>query len=266
MIITPDQELVDELMGHLRDTLYGKGLSFTALPSNHPTRADSVHLSDLDLCITRKFWEKVISSAGEPVKVDNKSILYMLTGVGFEMFLTGTVSHTTVGMSKVYEHFGTEIAMTPDFYSKQDDLVEIKTTRMYPNNTDGAPAKHGFPKSWERRMMGYSIGFGLDPYGLAILYIGAATLVGFRFQWEDHEPGDYEIESLLPRAKALQEALENFKATGDRLPPEPFAYNDDWECIKCPFNMLCAATQQTGKFLPSQWPKELADKYLEVVP
>lgn len=262
MIITPDQELVDELMVHLRDTLYGRGLSYTALPDNHPTRSDTVHLSDEDLCITRKFWEKVISASGEDYKIDNKGVLYMLTGVGFEMFLTGTVSHTTIGMGKVVAG----IAMTPDYGTKAKDLAEIKTTRMWPDKIDGAPAKNGFSLSWIRRMMGYSIGYDLDYYRLAILYIGAATLVGFRFEWEPGQLDDYASESLIPRARALREALDQFKETGVRMPPEPFAYNDKWECTRCPFPMLCAGTQANGGYLPRVWSKEIAAKYLEIVP
>ena len=59
MLITPDQPLVDELMEHLKDALFGKGLSFTAVPDTHSDRSSEVHISDEDLCITRSFWEKV---------------------------------------------------------------------------------------------------------------------------------------------------------------------------------------------------------------
>lgn len=257
MIIEPDQELVDELMVHLRDALFGRGLSFTQLPDSHSDRSDEVHLSDLDGCITRKFNEKV--SIGTAGKIDDKGVLYMLTGTGFEMYLTGIVSHMG-GQSRMYQG----IPMTADFVKKSGDPAEIKTTRMYPDKGLGIPAKNGLPEFWLRRLKGYTLGHGLDHYSLAILYIGAATLVGLKFTFDDDELMDFDNEMLLPRAAALREALDKFKETGVRLPPEPFAYNDAWECLRCPFNFLCAATKQTGDYLPSTW--EHQEKYMEITP
>ena len=265
MQIIPDQPLVDELMVHLEDALMGRGLSFTALPPNHISRSDSVHLSDLDLCITQKFWEKVISGSGEKQKIDPRNLLYMLTGVGFEMYLTGTVSHTTVGMGKLFDMNGITISMTPDYKTTVDDLAEIKTTRMYPEKGTGIPAKHGFSTSWLRRMQGYAIGYGLDHYRLAILYIGAASLVGFTFEYDI--PGEQEKflnEFMYPRAKALREALDQFNESGIRKPPEPFAYNDAWQCLRCPFNFICEASKVAGNYIPSTWQHK--DQYMEVVP
>ncbi len=255
MLIEPDQELVEELMVHLRDALFGRGLSFTSLPDSHMDRSDEVHLSDMDGCITRKFHEKV--SHGTVGKIDDKGVLYMLTGVGFEMYLTGLVSHMS-GQSRIYQG----IPMTADYIKKSGDPAEIKTTRMYPDSNIGLPARNGLPEFWLRRLKGYTIGHGLDHYSLAILYISAASLVGLKFTFDDDELMDFDDEMLLPRAEALRFALDEFKRTGIRKPPEPFAYNDAWECLKCPFNMLCAGTQMTGDFIPSTW--EHKDKYMEI--
>ena len=75
---------------------------------------------------------------------------------------------------------------------------------------------------------------------LAIYQIIQAEIYSKEFQFTDDELNDFWNNYVIPRKLAL---LESYKAN---LVPEPFKYNEDWECTNCPFMMHCTTLQSAG--------------------
>lgn len=127
--------------------------------------------------------------------------------------------------------------------------MDLKTTRMGIGD-DGRPATlkdgsrpQGFPDGWLKQFMGYAHRLGAQPadsytpydyvdYNVGILYVIQAQLVAgtIRFAWDDVE---LNMAHHLHRASILEDQL----AQG--TPPQPFLYNEAWECKNCPYLNRC---------------------------
>ena len=92
-------------------------------------------------------------------------------------------------------------------------------------------------------MKGYSYGYGMLDYRLAVLQVAQARIYGWRFSFESKELDEFWAQMCWRRDRLLE-------ALGRGLPPEPFAYCAEWECKRCPALILCEATKNAGAYVP----------------
>lgn len=193
----------------------------------------SVHQSDLTSCITKSFWKHQLG----PQALDEMSALYFITGIGLEKALTNRESEDTT--HRVHE--GVRVSL--DFMDKDTGLpIELKTTRMG-FDARGKPTK-GWPKGWERQVMGYAHVYERTEFSLVTLTVGRVGLYGNKFIFEDDELERYWYDFIQPRLRALLAAIDSSS------PPEPYAYNDTWECDKCPMAVLCEGSKIPEGHMP----------------
>lgn len=190
---------------------------------------DGIHMSDLTQCITMSFWNKI-----GKIDPDPDSILFWLVGIGLEKALV-------TGKPKVIPKATDGIYSSPDI-SINRNLGEIKTTRM--GLVKGEP-KFGWPQEWIRRIMGYCYTYGVLEYRLGTLFIIPAKLVAKRFTFTKDELIHFWDTYIIPRRDALVEALEQQKA------PEPFKYNESYECKNCQYLTMCEGITIAGNFVPA---------------
>jgi hypothetical protein len=215
--ITDDPAIVSELLQNVRNRWF----------PDSEGRGETIHMSDIDHCITKVFWER--SNATNQGPTDEQALQWLIGSI-FEMMVTGAVSHVAEE-SRVYEG----VVYTPDYYS--DALkrpAELKSTRMYYVPALGQP-KYGWPEGWIRRTKGYAKALGVTEFNLAVLFLIPSKLVGKLIRFTQDEVDEFWDEFLAPRRDALKEAFEQ------ELPPHPFSYNDSWECTKCPWQVACQA-------------------------
>ncbi len=234
MKIEEDQDIVDEFMQHLKD-LY--------IPtSTDRSGIEVVHISALVRCITQIFWNKYIP--GTPPS--DQTLLYWITGSGFEEALAGNVSHLMADISDQQD----DIYGTPDYESeKLSAWAEIKSTRQWWDQKEGKP-KYGWSKQWIRAMLGYCKIKKVTEWRLASLFLLPAMLVGRRFIFTQSEVEEFWKNFFLFRKDALLAAIAETEKAGGMRPPEPFKYNDSWECQRCPHQILCESMRLAKSFVP----------------
>ncbi len=237
MRIEEDQDIVDEFMAHL------KKLFLETKGGGDRQTIDEVHISHLITCITATFWNKYIP--GTPPS--QQTLLYWIIGGGFEEALTGSISHLTGEKSDECD----DIYGTPDYESGLlKAWAEIKSTRMWWDQAKGEPSKHGWSKQWIRALLGYCKIKKVTEWRLATLFLLPAILVGRKFIFTQSEVDEFWNNFFLPRKKALLAAIEATDKAGGMRPPEPFAWNDTWECQRCPHQILCESMRLAKSFIP----------------
>ena len=207
----PNSEVHDYIINNLRHYIFSKP-------------REGIHVSDLTRCLTKTFWTKISPQLND--LIPEKDMMFMLAGIALEDALTGHLTHE---QEDSIEKDG--VIMSPDLVVDASEYDEIKTTRMY-RGSDGRP-KYGYPIEWLRRISAYCSIIGKDEYTLTILYIIPADLVTAKFTFSMTELEQFWNGFIIPRKEALERSLESNK------PPEPFTYNDDWECGRCSSRILC---------------------------
>lgn len=210
---------------------------------------EGLHQSDLGYCITRTYWKW--HSPDQPT-TDDDALLFAI-GLALEEVLleNGADTHRP----EPVEIDG--IWISPDHALQfAHGLAELKSTRISIPDGELTP-KNDWPAGWIRQMKSYTVaqhagawdGVELDlPYRLAVYMVIPAKLAGRKFTFTDQEINEH-WQWMLYRKDALLEAQEQGK------PPEPFAYvesqkRDDWECVRCPFIVMCDAMKMTGNYVP----------------
>jgi hypothetical protein len=92
--------------------------------------------------------------------------------------------------------------------------------------------------------MGYCKGLNVTEWNVVALFIVAAKLLGRKFVFTQGELDEFWNKFIIPRRDVLLTALEK------HTPPQPFAYNDDWECKSCEFRIFCEAHIAEQCFIP----------------
>lgn len=236
MDIKEDQEIVDEFMDHL------KGLYLPIQQGKGRADIEDIHVSGLVRCITQTFWNKYIP--GTPPS--DQTLLHWISGTGFEEALAGNVSHLTPDTSDHHD----DIYGTPDY--KSDRLsawAEIKSTRQWWDQGKGEP-KFGWSKHWIRAILAYCKIKKVTEWRLASLFLLPAILVGRKFVFTQSEIDEFWNNFFLPRKQALLAAIEETEKANGMRPPDPFKYNDSWECQRCPHQILCESMRVAKSFIP----------------
>lgn len=138
------------------------------------------------------------------------------------------------------------IWVTPDYFSKvMNGLgVDAKTTNFWPDKNDpnmlpkpGTDRPNGYPPTWEYQFGGYAIANGRTSWAAIIFYQGATELIGIEWVWT-HEELSIMWEYVQMRRKILDRYVNSSEV------PQPFSYNEDWECKTCPYLNRCQGASQ----------------------
>jgi hypothetical protein len=193
-----------------------------------------IHMSDLTKCITRVFYDRNNPRAFAD-GLDDNGVVRVALGLAWEQFLAGTVSHMTG------DRFEVEGVLFNIDLELSELSIELKTTAMYINK-DGEPqapkAVGGgtkWPVEWKRRIMGYMYATSKQSFGLAIMQTMSRSLHGTFAASSLNNITEFWQEFFIPRRDALMEAFV------EKKPPQPFGYNDNYECERCPYQMYCQA-------------------------
>lgn len=218
MKIQKDQVLEAELLGRVKSKMIGE-----------PRPSTERHLTDLIYCITHTYWKIMLPSE----EVGDQQALYFAAGLGLEKVLLETDGATN--RPEPIDYHG--ILMSADYVMPvAGGMAELKTTRA---NVE----KYGWPVTWVRQMMGYAVGYGQTSYSLGVYELISAKIKGFRFEFDEEELKEFS-DWLLWRKGQLEQALKRV------TPPEPFAYNLEWECKRCPVLVLCEGVKASAAYIP----------------
>lgn len=198
-----------------------------------------IHLSDLIYCLTKAYWNYKYSKA----EISDDNALIFAIGLGLEKVLLEDESNPNRPLSKIVDN----ISLSSDYLLHIiDALGELKTTRAY-YNKDNQPTK-GYPMGWIKQMAGYSYAYNQDKYMLAVFQIISAKIIGKEFRFSKDELDKFWNEYIIPRRNILAYAKNNNQI------PEPFKYNEPWECNNCSFKLACDAIKNTGAYTPCTEP------------
>lgn len=233
MNIVDDPELTKEIMARIKK----KYAAHT-----RKIKTDGIHLTMLIYCITRTYWQEITE-----LKPTDEDARHWAGGLGLEeVLLRDEINDTNIKPAIL-----DGITVSPDYQMVLNGrMAELKTTNMWPNKDGSGLPSVGLPDTWEQQMMGYTLGYPeitKSGYSLSIFYISKAkSIVSKRITF------DYETElkpfweGILTRKAVLETALKEHK------PPEPFAFNQEWECKRCPALVLCQLAQANGDFIKKE--------------
>lgn len=194
-----------------------------------------IHLSDLIYCPTFKYWQGLMK-----FNPTDQQVMYWVVGLGLERILLEDTDITNRPDSKQVD----DIWVSPDYLMlNEEDLTELKSTRQYLNKEE--EPTYGWPDTWIQQMMGYCYVWGRQTYRLAGMFIIPAKLIGRKFTFYTEDLKEF-WNYILDRKAVLQEAWKQ------QLPPEPFAYAEDWMCKRCPAQMMCDSYKRLGKYVPKE--------------
>ena len=206
-------------------------------------RRENIHASDLIYCLTLSYWKKMTSKLQLHTE---KKVLQFAAGLGLEeVLLEDDDSNNRPAPLEV-----DGIILSAD-YEYEGRVGELKTTRAY-FNKEGEPSK-GYSKGWLKQMAAYAYAHKTQEYYLAVFQIIQAEIFAKKVTFEEQELLDFWNGFMLPRKKALEDALAEGK------PPQPFAYNAMWECKNCPMSMTCETNIEKGEEYYA--PKTIGENY-----
>jgi hypothetical protein len=204
-------------------------------------RTQEIHLMELYHCLTKGWYDK-----HDALPLTEKEILMFSVGFAFEQVYLRNEDKPNPPPKR--ELFG--IHMSPDHEAYPGREEDFKTTAMWKGD-DGSP-RRGWPAAWLYQFSMYGLSQVLPAdtdvnsdweslvpedifYDVAILYLNAAR--------------DFEVITLkFTKDEVLQAAYTALdrKAIYERYtdtPPEPFKFNEDYECEHCRYLLRCRAAQ-----------------------
>lgn len=230
LIIKPTGEVMEI---YNNPTMQHEIISRVKQKHNLQTRTrPGLHISDLIYCLTKKYW-----SVKQPnVEIIDDDALMFAVGLGLErVLLEDSDIRNRPGMVSV-----DGIYFSADYLIKLNNtLGELKTTRAS-YNKDGEPSK-GYPATWIRQIAGYCYAYGVVKFNLAVYQVIQAKLYTKQINFTQQELDEYWSRYVIPRRDIINNALSV------NLPPEPYKYNESWECARCPYQMMCASTMLAAK-------------------
>ena len=195
--------------------------------------SEPIHLSDITRCLTKSTLSRMTAEYNQSdieanaAQIDPTSASMMYIGVLAEKALDDLAPERPVDYLE-------GVTARAD-WNLDGDFIELKTTRVYVTQKDKKltfPSK-GFVQEWVRRMAGYCMIYGKYNWKLAMMLVVRGDLIVYDFQFTPEEIRHYYDNFFVPRRLILKSAIET-----NRI-PEPFRYNDDWECRNCQFKMQC---------------------------
>ena len=185
-------------------------------------------LTTLLYCLTKSWKDK-----HEPADPNDKELNMWSVGFGLERVLIQSRM-----VKQVWVMDG--VTMHPDFLTLDGVLADLKSTRAGPK----PPTFDTYGGMWLRQFMGYArykirtaiaIGETVDfpyPFDVLTFHVIQAEMKAWRF-WFD----EAEIEANWEHVMFRKQVMEVSEMTG--VMPEPFAFNEDWECRECRYLLGC---------------------------
>ena len=199
----------NQLRTYLLDRLRSEYLSEKPFP----------HLTELIYCLTRSWFDRIDS-----LPPTEDELLRFSIGFGLERVLISGLEPEKYIVDGIH--------LTPDFlpdYGSGGIHGELKSTRMWPPKA-GETAR--IPDTWLEQTMGYCKATGTTEYDVAVVYLGAPKLEGFRLQFEPEEIAA-NWENILER-----KGIYLGYVTSATM-PTPFKFNKEWECKWCRYSLRC---------------------------
>ena len=213
MEILNDLELATELNKWLRQRVD---------ELNRPARSAGIHLTELIYCLTRGFYERI-----NPIPRTDKDNILLGLGIALERLLIPIEQRVSAGTKDGIDY-------SPDFYFKDNEPAELKTTRMSTKKT----LTREFPETWLQQIKGYCYCAGKLIYRLGVLHLLGdyhppfPEILAVRFIFTEQELKD-NWNYLLNRKSIY------IKAFVDGIPPEPRRWCQKWECSTCQYIERC---------------------------
>jgi hypothetical protein len=185
-------------------------------------------LTTLLYCLT-KAWK----DQHEPVEPTDKELHLWSVGFGLErVLIQSRMVHEVWVMDGVTMH--------PDFLALDGVLADLKTTRAGPK----PPTFETYGSMWLRQFQGYArykikqaelAGEVIKypyPFDVLTYHLIQAEMKAWRF-WFD----EAEIERNWEYVQLRKQVWEYSEASG--IMPEPYQWNEDWECKDCRYALGC---------------------------
>lgn len=192
-------DLLDEMMAEIEEDRSGM----------HPS------VTDLIYCLTKGFFSQY-----QPIVHNPQTKMFFITGLGLERAL--------LAKRKEQALYGEFEGIHYHVDSKDDTLIELKSTRM----SQKVLEERGFPDNWLVQTKSYCKAVGVNKVDLAVIFLIPAKLEVYHITYED-----WELDENWALMKARRDRWNQAVAEG--VPPEPFKWNQEYECKDCQYSMTC---------------------------
>jgi len=184
-------------------------------------KGEDPHLSELLYCLTKSYWQS--RDKDNSITFTKKTRLMFALGVALEDVMLRPLGKSVTGTFEgIQFELDAEVAR-----EGSTDLVEYKSTRMGIKRFT-----EGFPIGYYRQLLGYMKMKGVLKAKFVVMFIIPADLV----TWEV-EVTEEEIERNWKWITDRRDLRNRFVETGEI--PQPFTFNEAYECNDCTFKLLC---------------------------
>lgn len=220
-----DEALEDELLDEMMQSFHE--------PDRHQPS-----VSGMIKCITRTYYENEIKTNDEPSYSRREAQLFYV-GLGLEKVILQ-------GRQKAVKGEVDSIQFHVDHFGTDNHLLEIKSTRIKMMHGDEVP---NIPINYKRQILSYMKALGLNHTAkvhIVYLHITGDYAPPFPdIRAYQIQTTDEEIEDNWTWLS--QRAVVYMKAQRDGQPPEPFQWNESWECKDCPWKIACDARAKVNE-------------------
>ncbi len=213
MKLTEDQEFNQVILDALLEKMLGRyGDRERWTPLERP------HLSELLYCLTKSYWQARDKSG--TVSFSTKTRVMFALGVALEDIMMRPVGDSEVGTFE-----GVQFEM--DAVTTKGEKVEYKSKRMGVKRFT-----EDFPIGYYRQVLGYMKMHGVLKAKFVVIFIIPAELI----TWEV-EVSQEELDKNWEWIKNRRDLRNRFVES--REIPQPFTFNEEYECKGCNFRLLC---------------------------
>lgn len=194
-------------------------------------------VSGMIYCLTKTFYENEMVTPNVdgslPSHRNERQLLLFASGLGLEKVL---LAGKQVSASGVYEG----ISWHADHIGNDNSFYEIKSTRKRTPREDETAELDILSEGWRKQILAYFKVSGLISGRLAVLHLMGDYKPPFpQLRVYEMQASQDEIDDnwawILSRARLYEQFVESGQ------PPEPFKYNEPWECENCNWKALCEA-------------------------
>ena len=187
------------------------------------------HVTELIYCLTKAWNDRF-----DPVPLTPKEICLFSIGVKLGEVLLSPHAQEVEGVLDGI-HYSVDF-MTDDGGTKETEVIgELKSTRM-------SMKKHpdDFPMGYRKQLLAYMKGADCLEAVYGVMYVIPAEFK----MWEVLATQEEVDENWV----WLQERKETYMSyVADKVRPIPYAYNEDWECKNCRYELACPVWSAQAK-------------------
>lgn len=224
MEVTRNQEAEFQLLTEMHQAMYE--------PDRHQPS-----VSGMIYCLTKTYYENEMvvpeTDGSIPAHRNERQLLLFATGLGLEKVLLAGQQVSAKG-----EYQG--ISWHADHIGSDSSFYEIKSTRKRTPREDETAELDILSEGWKKQILAYFKVSGLASGKLAVLHLMGDYKPPFpQMRVYEMQASQTEIDDnwawILSRAALYKGFVETSQ------PPEPFKYNESWECGNCNWKILCEA-------------------------